>query len=329
MCEAHALQDGHDDDRGERPCHGGHQRREEPHEGVHDDGLDALREAAGQVEGLAIGALHPAVPGCSRVGEQRTAVDVVGEQHEACHASIWVPDAAPDDEFAEGGEGEHEPEEHHRRRADEGGESSSHPVQARREHGTDQGSFLSVTEQSAGRPAQDQDARFKEQVLPELEVLFRVARRLTGDAIDAEDLVQDALLRAYRGFSGFDGRYPRAWLLTILRNAHLNEARRRRPILLDDDFAQRVPARGADGRLDGTLEQALHADLDPLVQQALADLSTDHRVVIALVDLDQLSYQEAADVLRVPVGTVMSRLHRARRKVRDHLLKSGHSEVRK
>jgi len=140
-------------------------------------------------------------------------------------------------------------------------------------------------------------------------------------------VVQDALLRAYRGPSDFVGRYQSAWLLAILRNAHLKEVRRR-PVLLDDDFAQRVPAWGADGRLDGTLEQALHQDLDPLVRQALLDLSTDHRAVIALVDVDQLSYPEVVDVLRVPVGTVMSRLHRPRRKVIDQLVKSGNSEVR-
>jgi RNA polymerase sigma-70 factor, ECF subfamily len=168
--------------------------------------------------------------------------------------------------------------------------------------------------------------RFREQVLSELEVLYRVARRLTRTPTEAEDLVQDALLRAYRGFDGFDGRYPRAWLLTILRNTHYNRLRKRRPDLLDDEVARRLPARGADGRQDGTSERALHHEFDPLVSDALASLSANHRAVIALVDLDGLSYQEAADMLEVPVGTVMSRLHRARRKVRAHLERSGYLE---
>lgn len=171
------------------------------------------------------------------------------------------------------------------------------------------------------------DARFREQVLPELDVMLRVARRLTRSGHDAEDLVQDTLLRAYRAFNRFDGRYPRAWLLTIMRNRHYNEIRKRRPDLLEDEMAQRVPARGEDGREDGTAERALHDDLDPVVRDSLASLSANHRAVIALVDLDGLTYQEAADLLDVPVGTVMSRLHRARRKIRRTLEAHGITEV--
>jgi RNA polymerase sigma-70 factor, ECF subfamily len=172
------------------------------------------------------------------------------------------------------------------------------------------------------------ETRFREQVLPELEVLLRVARRLTRNPSDAEDLVQDTLVRAYRGFDRFDGRYPRAWLLTILRNTHINQLRKRRPDLLEDELAQRLPGRGHDGRIDGTADQALHEDLDPIVRDALASLSPNHRAVIALVDLDGLSYQEAADMLHVPAGTVMSRLHRARKKVRARLEQHGITEVR-
>ena len=181
-------------------------------------------------------------------------------------------------------------------------------------------SLAAVTEDGA-------DTRFREQVLAELDVLYRVARRLTGDSNDAEDLVQDVLVRAYRAFDRFDGRYPRAWLLTILRNTHVNQLRKRRPDLLDDEVAQGLPARGHEGRQDGTPEQAFQDELDPIVRDALASLSPKHRSVIALVDLDELTYQEAADVLDVPVGTVMSRLHRARRKVRDQLEEHGITEV--
>lgn len=176
-----------------------------------------------------------------------------------------------------------------------------------------------------GDPVEDE--RFREQVLPELEVLYRVARRLTRSATEAEDLVQDALVRAYRGFHRFDGRHPRAWLLTILRNTHINELRRRRPDLLDDEVAQRLPSTGPDGRVDGTAERALRDDFDPLVREALGSLSANHRAVIALVDLDGLTYQEAAGMLGVPTGTVMSRLHRARRRVRAHLEEAGFREV--
>ncbi len=169
------------------------------------------------------------------------------------------------------------------------------------------------------------DARFREQVLPELEGLYRVARRLTGSAADAEDLVQDTLLKAYRAFDRFDGRYLRAWLLTIMRNHHRNQLRKRRPDLLDDEVAQRLPGHGQDARRDGVEERAFHDDLDPVVREALRSLSPKHRSVIALVDLDGLTYREAAELLAVPVGTVMSRLHRARSKVRSRL--EGHLDV--
>jgi RNA polymerase sigma-70 factor (ECF subfamily) len=183
------------------------------------------------------------------------------------------------------------------------------------------------TSSLVGVPDDRDDARFREQVLPELDVLLRVARRLTRDANDAEDLVQDTLLRAYRSFDRFDGRYPRAWLLTIMRNHHINQQRKRRPDLMEDEIVQRVPARGEDGRQDGTPDRALHDHFDPIVREALSSLSARHRAVIALVDLDGLAYQEAADLLGVPVGTVMSRLHRARRKVRSRLEAHGITEV--
>ena len=163
------------------------------------------------------------------------------------------------------------------------------------------------------------DTRFREQVLPELEVLYRVARRLTGSTADAEDLVQDTLLKAYRAFDRFDGRYLRAWLLTIMRNHHRNQLRKRRPDLLADEVARRLPGHGQDARRDGVDERAFHHDLDPVVREALRSLSPKHRSVIALVDLDGLTYREAAELLGVPVGTVMSRLHRARSKVRSRL----------
>ena len=170
-------------------------------------------------------------------------------------------------------------------------------------------------------------AAFRTYVLPELDVMLRVARRLTRDQTEAEDLVQDAIVRAYRALDRFDGRHPRAWLLTILRNTHYNRLRKRRPDLLDDEVAQRLPDTGVDGRHDGTAERALHDDFDPQVKDALVSLSAKHRAVIALVDLDGLTYQEAADLLGVPVGTVMSRLHRARAKVRARLEASGFTEV--
>lgn len=181
----------------------------------------------------------------------------------------------------------------------------------------------------AGVTDEPRHAAFRDYVLPELEVMLRVARRLTRDPSEAEDLVQDALVRAFRALDRFDGRHPRAWLLTILRNTHYNRLRKRRPDLLDDETAQRLPAHGVDGREHGTSDRALHDHFDPRVRAALGSLSAKHRAVVALVDLDGLTYREAADVLGIPAGTVMSRLHRARAKVRAELEAAGFREARR
>jgi RNA polymerase sigma-70 factor (ECF subfamily) len=163
---------------------------------------------------------------------------------------------------------------------------------------------------------------WKQYVLPELEVLLRVARSLTPSTADAEDLVQDTLLRAFRGIDSFDGRHPRAWLLTIMRNANINRTRRQRPALLRDPDA-------ALERLDATqrrdqAEMFVDAGFDDEVESALAALSEDFRLCVELVDIGGLSYGEASEALGVPVGTVMSRLHRARKRIRDRLDRAGY-----
>ena len=168
------------------------------------------------------------------------------------------------------------------------------------------------------------DEAFERYVLPEVELMLRVARSLTRNHADAEDLVQDTLLRAYRAIDRFDGRYPRAWLLTILRNTHINRNRKRRPELLRDpdtqlERAARTPESDAASRPDRFIDLGLDAALE----DALATLSPPFAEVVELVDVDGLSYAETAEALGVPIGTVMSRLHRARRKLRDQLRATG------
>ncbi len=161
---------------------------------------------------------------------------------------------------------------------------------------------------------------FREYVQPEIEVLLRVATSLAGRAGGAEDLVQETLIRAFRGIESFDGRYPRAWLLTILRRTHINMHRRQRPDVVGDFDALSGfrPAFGADASVspeEHVLDQTLH----PALAKAVESLDPRFRQALLLVDVDQLSYAEAAAALDVPVGTVMSRLSRAREKVRRHL----------
>jgi RNA polymerase sigma-70 factor (ECF subfamily) len=172
-----------------------------------------------------------------------------------------------------------------------------------------------------------QDARFAEYVVPELEVLYRVAQSITRNPTDAQDLVQDTLLRAYRAIERFDGRYPRAWLLTIMRNAQVNRVRRKRPELMHDP--DETMSRVADESPDGAdaESQLMDQEFEAPIEAALAALPEKFLRVVELVDLNQLSYQEAADALGIPVGTVMSRLHRARRNIRQHLEASDTEET--
>ena len=155
---------------------------------------------------------------------------------------------------------------------------------------------------------------------PEIEVLLRVALTITSHQADAEDLVQESLLRAYRAIDRFDGRHPRAWLLTILRNTNASMHRRQRPGTIGDWELIRT-ARPAFGRgelpsaEDSFVDHQLHADLDTAVRA----LDPRFRATLILVDVHDLSYAEAAAVLGVPVGTVMSRLSRARDRVRKAL----------
>lgn len=170
------------------------------------------------------------------------------------------------------------------------------------------------------RSETDEEA-FERHVLPEIEVLLRVARSLTRSQVEAEDLVQDTLIRAYRAIGRFDGRYPRAWLLTILRNTHINRNRRRRPELLRDQDAtfERLESDASTDRADVLVEHTIDGE----ILAAMDELTDDFRRVVELVDIDGLRYAEAAEVLGVPVGTVMSRLHRARRRIRERLDRAG------
>lgn len=165
-------------------------------------------------------------------------------------------------------------------------------------------------------PATD-DARFHAVVVPEIEVLLRVATSMTRDARDAEDLVQDTLLRAFSAIERFDGRHPRAWLLTIMRNAEINRHRRRRPGLLTAEQAEQIDQATDDGTSaeDAALGRSLSRD----VATALAGLPAPFREAVELIDLAGLTYAEAAEVAGVPEGTLMSRAHRARRKLRSQL----------
>ena len=173
----------------------------------------------------------------------------------------------------------------------------------------------------------EREAAFQRFVVPEIDILLRVARSITGSVADAEDVVQDTLLRAYRAIDRFDGQHPRAWLLTILRNAQHNRTRKRRPALLKDP-EQSEPRQQTIAATDDPAHEATRSAFDKEVRAALASLSGPFRETVELVDVHGLSCEQAAAMLGIAPGTVMSRLHRARAKMRVHLAGNGIDEAR-
>lgn len=157
----------------------------------------------------------------------------------------------------------------------------------------------------------------EEYVLPELDLLYRMALTMTRDPHDAEDLVQDVLVRVYPALDTFDGRYPRAWLLKILRNTHINRRRKKRaePSGSPEEVVSRVPQ---DGESPAE-EEALGRMFEGEIADAFYGLPESFRTVVGLVDIEGMSYKDAAEAIGVPIGTVMSRLHRARERMRKSL----------
>ncbi|HPF62044.1 MAG: sigma-70 family RNA polymerase sigma factor [Gemmatimonadetes bacterium] len=161
-------------------------------------------------------------------------------------------------------------------------------------------------------------ARFGDEALPHLDLLYRVALRLTGDPAAAEDLVQDTMLKALRAWGSFrPGSNARAWLVTILRNQFINTWRKRtrRPTAID---LEAIPELGDEDNPDP--EGQFFASLvDDEVTRALDALPEEFRDVVLLSDLEGLPYQEVAEALEIPIGTVKSRLFRARRILQGQL----------
>jgi RNA polymerase sigma factor (sigma-70 family) len=163
-------------------------------------------------------------------------------------------------------------------------------------------------------------AAFNHAVLPHLDAAYNLARWLTRNDQDAEDIAQEACLRAFKYWRSFSGRDCRSWLLKIVRNTFYSWARQRsvQPVLTDDgetdDTAGNIP----------DPESALIRNTDrDMLRTALEDLAVEFREAIVLRELEGLSYKEIADIAGVPVGTVMSRLARARKRVQSYLTKTA------
>jgi RNA polymerase sigma-70 factor (ECF subfamily) len=168
------------------------------------------------------------------------------------------------------------------------------------------------------------EERFQELILPHLSSAFNLACWLTRNRPDAQDLVQEAMMRAFRFFSGFRGGDGRVWLLRIVRNTFYSWCREHglRPKTAFDEALHSVD--GVDGAQPDNVHESpeallMHKDCDRIVHEALAALPLEFREVVVLRELEELSYKEIAAIVDIPIGTVMSRLGRGRKLLAHHL----------
>jgi RNA polymerase sigma-70 factor, ECF subfamily len=174
----------------------------------------------------------------------------------------------------------------------------------------------------------DKRARFEAQVMPHLDAAQRFARWLSRSGSDAEDVVQEAFLRAFRGFEGLRGTDVKAWLLTIVRNCHataLKQQQRRAAVPLPQDHEQQLDSATICATPDPESASIGH-DEKRTLDRLIAALPQEHREVLLLRELEDMSYREIAAVTRVPIGTVMSRLARARAALRVRWLEETPGE---
>ncbi|MFZ4585163.1 MAG: sigma-70 family RNA polymerase sigma factor [Acidimicrobiia bacterium] len=172
-------------------------------------------------------------------------------------------------------------------------------------------------------------AQFADLAMPYMSALYAAALRMTRNPSDAEDLVQETYLRAYRGFGNFrDGTNLKAWLYKILTNTFINQyrAKKRRPDEVDLDETpesvtfQRMGGLEAASAARSTELEVLEALPEAEVKEALESLPEQFRMAVILSDIEGFSYKEIADIMEVPIGTVMSRLHRGRKLLQTRLM---------
>jgi RNA polymerase sigma factor (sigma-70 family) len=158
---------------------------------------------------------------------------------------------------------------------------------------------------------------FEEAILPHLDAAHNLARWLLRNEQDAQDVVQESYLRAFRSFGGFHGGNGRAWLLTIVRNTSYTLLKKNRGADLTTTFDEEIHAPSDKSVSPSTiLEQSEDAEL---IKEAINELPAEFREILVLRHQEGLSYKEIADVAQIPPGTVMSRLARARGKLKEYL----------
>ncbi len=166
---------------------------------------------------------------------------------------------------------------------------------------------------------------FEDEIIPHLDAMYNFALRLTSDPNSAEDLVQDSIVKAFRFFSSYEkGTNAKAWLFRILKNSYINNYRKKskQPSQVDyDEVASFYETIRADRTDTSDLEDRMFRDLiDDDISNALEELPEDFRTVVLLCDIEDFTYEEIANMLDVPIGTIRSRLHRGRNLLKSQLL---------
>ena len=179
---------------------------------------------------------------------------------------------------------------------------------------------------------------FDKEFMPHIDSMYNFAFRLTNDEDDANDLVQDTYLKAYRFINSFqEGTNAKAWLFRILKNSFINDYRKKskEPSKVDYQEVEAVYNSNEDAEFESTSDLRIEAVQDLLgdeVAMALNGLPVDFSTVIILCDIDGFTYEEMAKILDIPIGTVRSRLHRARNllkeKLRSYAISMGYKELR-
>jgi RNA polymerase sigma-70 factor, ECF subfamily len=157
-------------------------------------------------------------------------------------------------------------------------------------------------------------ANFEETVIPHLNAAYNLARWITRDSYDAEDLAQESYIKAFRFFDGFRGVDGRGWLLAIVRNTCLTWLRKTKGSESAQMFDERIHSMAAC--LDTDAERKLLETIDAgLIQKWIAELPPEYREIVVMRELEEMSYKEIADATCLPIGTIMSRLSRARKRL--------------
>jgi len=178
--------------------------------------------------------------------------------------------------------------------------------------------FVVLKKHGEQEAAQEHElASFEETMLPHMDAAHNLAKWLLRNEQDAQDVVQEAYLRAFKSFGGFHGSNGRAWLLTIVRNTSYTLLKKNRAVDLTTTFDEEIHAFGHDSASPATILE--HAEDAELIRGVMDKLPTEFREILTLRHQEGLSYKEIADIVKIPTGTVMSRLARARAKLKEYL----------